>query len=63
MVVWNDDHAITTPCCDFWYYLMVTIIAVLALVLVVLVECHYQQREREEPNYDRMHVENYCEKV
>ena len=60
---WNDDHAITTPSCDFWYYLMVTIIAVLALVLVVLVVRRYQQREREEPNYDRMHVENYYEKT
>ena len=60
---WNDDHAITVPSCDFWYYLMVTIIAVLALVLVVLVVRCYQQRKREEPNYDRMHVENYYEKT
>ena len=44
---WNDQHAITTPSCDFWYYLMVTIIAILALVLVVLVVHRYQQRERQ----------------
>ena len=59
---WEDEHAITSPSCDFWYYLMVTIIAVLALVLVVLVVRRYQQRKREEPNYDRMHVENYYER-
>ena len=59
---WADEKTITSPSCDFWYYLMVTIIAVLALVLVVLVVRCYQQREREEPIYDRMHVENYYEK-
>ena len=58
---WNDQHTITTPSCDFWYYLMVTIIAVLALVLVVLVVRRYQQRERDEPNYNRIHAENYYE--
>ena len=59
---WKNQYGLTTPSCDFWYYLMVTIIAVLALVLVVLVVRCYQQREREEPNYDRMHVENYYER-
>ena len=59
---WDDENTATTPSCDFWYYLMVTIIAVLALVLVVLVVRCYHQRQREEPNLDRMHVEDYYER-
>ena len=59
---WDDENTATTPSCDFWYYLMVTIIAVLALVLVVLVVRCYHQRQREEPNHDRMHVEEYYER-
>ena len=51
-----------TPSCGFWYYLFIMLTAAFSLAIVCTVSRWYKRRERDEPENERMFVEDYYER-
>ena len=53
---------VTHPSCGFWYFLSTALIAGGGVVIICIVAKWYKRRERDEPAYEHMFVEEYYER-
>ena len=58
----KTQQLVTTPSCEFWYYLFTTVLAIIGVIVMGLVAKYYKPRQRDEPNNIRMFVENYYDR-
>ena len=57
---WTKNNVVSIASkCDFWYFVTACVFSIAGLVVLSCITRCYKQRQREEPNYDRIFAEVY----